>query len=96
MFIRWNRVLESENGTKKTPLALMKNMVGAAPEWLDKAPEEFMDHVTLMETSEEGAVSFNMRIDEFKCIDEGEYECEIFTYDQPLNARTAIHAKGKE
>ena len=83
------------NSTEKIPLALMKNTNGADPQWIDKAPANFKDHVTLSETAVANTVSFNMIIDEFKCTDVGKYECQIYTFDETLIATSELHAKGR-
>lgn len=86
IFIRWYKM----NGTESIPLAFMQR--NSDPSWLETAPEEIKNHTTLMDSSTDNSVSFDIRIDDFLCSDEGTYKCEVFTLLKTLMSTTELHA----
>ena len=80
------------NGTESIPLAFMQR--NSDPRWLETAPGEIKNHTTLMDSSTDNSVSFDIRIDDFLCSDEGTYKCEVFTLLKTLMSTTELHAAG--
>ena len=68
---------------------------GKKPEWLPTASQLFKEHVNLTTSTGDNYVSFNLRLREFGCADEGTYECEVFTYTETYKSESELIAKGK-
>ena len=65
------------------------------PEWLPTASDQFKQNVNLTTSSGANNVTLNLRFHSFGCVDEGVYQCEVFTYTDTLKSKTELVAKGR-